>query len=246
VKINGKEGQDPASHMAQARIPVNIEGGTAKGMWEYRLIDTDELPESDPRFFFTAHSAWCQYKESGNMTVELKRPELTSPEWKDKDGNSTDKGLVGEPLKLSVSCNADTQEGAGVVFRVYSDGADPKRDTPTEEISATNQGGKVEAEWTYHYRHDPDNPLTEKPKFFFTANGQRCKEAKSENVETGQSLYVEFVNKFGKPLEETIEYELKHPSGESIKGKASEAIEKDNLIPGEWEIILTNNEDAHE
>jgi hypothetical protein len=181
-----REGQDPASHASYQRVPANIEGGTAKGTWLYRPVDVGEEvpPEADPKFYFTAHSAWCPYKESGLLTVELKRPELSGgPEWQDREGASADKGLVGEALKLSVSCNEDMDEGAGVTFRVYAEGADPKRDRAVAELASRNSGGVAEAEWTYHYRHDPENPLAEKPKYFFTANGNRCKEAKSGNVE---------------------------------------------------------------
>jgi hypothetical protein len=142
---------------------------TAKGKWAYRPVDIgDELPpEADPKFFFTAHSAWCQYKESGNLTVGLKRPELSEPEWQDGEGKSAEKGLVGEVMKLSATCNEDMEEGAGVTFKVYKEGADPKWDKAVEELASSNKGGKADAEWTYQYRHDPENPLTEKPKYFF-------------------------------------------------------------------------------
>jgi hypothetical protein len=151
----------------------------------------DEIPpEADPKFFFTVHSAWCQHKRSDNLTVELKRPELSGPEWQDLEGKGADKGLVGEALKLSVSCNEDMEEGAGVTFKVYKEGADPKLDRAEAELAAVNKGGKAEAEWPYRYRHDPENPLTEKPKFFFIATGQRCKEVKSGNVEIGQNYHV--------------------------------------------------------
>jgi hypothetical protein len=236
-----REGQDPAVHVAERRIPTSIEGGSAKGEWEYHAVDLEggPPPEEDPVFFFTVHSAWCQYKESGRVVVELWRPELSNPEWLDPEGNGTGKGLVGEVMKLSVSCNDEMEEGAGVTFRVYADGMDPKRDTPIEEIASKNLGGKAEAEWTYRYKHDPENPLTEKPKYFFTANGQRCKEVRSGNVEMGQGLSVEFLDDTGQPLDNKFEYELKHHSGESIKGNTSEKIEKTDLIPGKWDIILT-------
>jgi hypothetical protein len=84
------------------------------------------------------------------IEVELRRPELSGLEWKDGEGNSTEKGLVGETLKLTVNCNEDLEEGAGVTFRVYKEGSDPKRDKPVKELSGENRGGKAEAEWRYH------------------------------------------------------------------------------------------------
>jgi hypothetical protein len=86
------------------------------------------------------------------LTVKLLRPELSSPEWQDAEGKNTEKGYVGEALKLKVSCNEDTEEGAGVTFRVYAAGAEPGRDAPVAELSGKNQGGTAEAEWTYRYK----------------------------------------------------------------------------------------------
>jgi hypothetical protein len=177
-----KEGQDPASHTSYHRIPANLEGGVAKGKWAYRPVDVGDAlpPETDPKFFFTVHSAWCPPGRSGMLAVELLRPELSEPEWQDKEGNSADKGLVSESLKLAVSCNEDMEEGAGVTFRVYPDGADPKRDHPVYETSSGNRGGKAEAEWTpVETREKGDaSELT----YFFTATARRAKEARSGSI----------------------------------------------------------------
>jgi SepF-like predicted cell division protein (DUF552 family) len=185
-----KEGQDPASHIAMAQIVKDIAGGVAKARFSYTLPAGEKLPERDPKWFFTVHSAWCAWKQSGMIEVELKRPELSEAKWTDTDGKDTDKGLVGAAVKLGVTCNKDTEEGAGVTFKVYPDGSDPKRDQPVEEIASSNQGGKAEAEWTYRYKHDPENPLKEKPKFFFTAVGKRCQEVKSGTVEIGMDYHI--------------------------------------------------------
>jgi hypothetical protein len=112
------------------------------------------------------------------------------------------------------------------------------------EAGSENHGGKAEAEWTYRYRHDPENPLKEKPKYFFTATGQRCKEAKSGNVEMSQDINVEIVDEYGNAIDQLIEYELTGKSGESIKGETSEAaIEKNEVTPGLWEIVMTVKEE---
>jgi hypothetical protein len=177
-----KEGQDPAAHIAQRQVPARIEGGVAKGEWEYWLADIGEfgIPEEDPKFYFTAHSAWCRYKESGKVTVELKRAELSEPEWADQEGKSTDKGLVGEVLKMTVFCNEDMEEGAGVTFRVYEKGADPKRDYPVFEAGSQNKGGKAEAEWTpVETREAGDmSELT----YFFTVSTFRAKAVTGSNI----------------------------------------------------------------
>jgi hypothetical protein len=171
--------------------------------------------------------------------VELKRPELSEAEWLDKDGNSADKGLVGEALKLQVSCNADTEEGAGVIFKVYPDGADPGYDQPVAELSSANQNGKAEAEWTYRYEHDPENPLKEKPKYFFTASGQRCKEVTSGTVEIGMDIDIPVYFDDGE-LAEDLVYTLIGADGTEEEGKAGKdgKIRKDGMIPNYFRLTI--------
>jgi uncharacterized Zn-binding protein involved in type VI secretion len=169
-----KEGQDPNTHIALAQIPAAIEGGTAKGRWKYRLADAERVPEEDPEFYFTAHSAWCPFKKSESVTVELKRPELTNAQWKDKEGNQTGKGLAGEELKLCVSCNEGMEEGAGVIFRVYAEGADVKRDQPVAEIASTKKDGKAEAEWRPEETREAGD--TKELRVYFTVSAGRTKQ----------------------------------------------------------------------
>ena len=76
-------------------------------------------PESNPKFIFSAHSAWCNYAKSSNsLEVKLIRPEITKAEWQDAEGNSTSRGLVGQPLKLV----AETKDmEGGVTFWIYDE-----------------------------------------------------------------------------------------------------------------------------
>ncbi len=230
-----RDGQDPNSHVPQGKIPAAVEGGTAKVLWHYTLpSSTETIPEQNPAFFFSAHSAWCLFKESESAEVELKRPELNHPVWKDQDGNDTSKGLAGETLKLCVDCNADMEEGAGVAFVIYDSNKEY-----IDECSGENKGGKAEAEWVYRYEHDPKNPLTEKPKFLFKAKANHGVKTESGEVEIGQKLYVEIVDLLGNPLKET-EYTL-HLPDETIEDKTGEdgIIEKEDLIPGMYSIVIT-------
>jgi hypothetical protein len=176
-----KEGQDPSAHVAQTQVTAVIEGGEAKGEWKSPLTSNDETPpEQDPKYFFTAHSAWCPFVKSGDLTVELKRPELKELKWVDKEGKETDKGLVGEALKLEASCNADTEEGAGVIFRVYKEGADIKRDKPEYETQGTNREGKAEAGWVPAETREQGDKT--ELKYFFTVTTPRAEIIKSGPV----------------------------------------------------------------
>jgi hypothetical protein len=118
------------------------------------------------------------------LTVELLRPEIADCKWLDVDGNSIDKGLVGEPLKLTVTCK-NFEEGEKVVFEIFSENTG--QDELIISMPVKIKDEKAETEWAYQYKHNPDKPLTEKPKFFFTVTGRRCKEEKGPIVEIGQN-----------------------------------------------------------
>jgi hypothetical protein len=174
-----KEGQEPASGSANLVIQSRVSGGRAAAAYKYERIGKEEAAsDKDPKLFFTAHCAWCPPRKSGNtLTVKLKRPELTKAEWKDGEGKSASKGVVGEALKLEASCNADVEEGAGVMFRVYGEGADPAQDAPIAEMSAVNKGGKAVAEWMAIDIREAED--TSELKYFFIAASQRAKPVKS-------------------------------------------------------------------
>jgi uncharacterized Zn-binding protein involved in type VI secretion len=178
--------QDPNSHVSYWKYSSMIKGGSAETIWQYNSSSSAEtIPETDPKFFFSAHSAWCPFKKSGNATIKLKRPCLSNPAWKDKNGNTTSKGIVGEVIKLCVDCNDDMNEGTGVSFIIYD--SDKKK---IHESSGTKCGGKAETEWTYHYQHDSENPLTEKPKFMFTAKALHSSEVQSGTIEIGMTYRI--------------------------------------------------------
>jgi hypothetical protein len=228
-----RKGQDPAVHVPLAQVPANVEGGEARAEYSYSLPRNEPLPDEDPEFFFTAHSAWCPPIRSGNLKVGLLRPEVTKCEWLDGDGAATGKGLAGQALKLSAGFNADAEEGAAVAFRVYREGADPKWDKPEHEAGAKVKDGRAEAEWAYHYMHDPENPLKEKPKYFFTVNSPRCKEAESGDVEIGMNFRV-YVKEGGEPVVNTpckVEYSNGNTEDTSTDGDGTVKLEK--RVPGE-------------
>jgi hypothetical protein len=178
--------------------------------------------------------------------VRLKRPELSKPSWKDAEGNETAAGLTEAALGLSVSCNADTEEGAAVIFRVYPRGADPEQDSPAAELSSANTDGAAEAEWTYHYKQDPAGPLKAKPRFFFTARGQRCKTVTSGTMEISQTINIHAASGTGEPLRD-LPYELYHADTcirEGVTGEKGLITEED-LIPGEYSLLIKPKEEKN-
>jgi hypothetical protein len=113
-----------------------------------------------------------------------------------------------------------------------------------EELASSNRGGKAEAEWTYRYRHDPENPLTEKPKYFFIVTGQRCKEVKSGNVEFGQNLRTKLITLLNEPVVGRG-YEINLPDGSVMKGETDSkgTIREHDLIPGIYQIMIREEEE---
>jgi hypothetical protein len=112
-------------------------------------------------------------------------------------------------------------------------GAHPERHRPVEPLGTHHTGGTAGAEWMYRYKHDPENPLKEKPKYFFTANGVRCKEVKSGNVEIFIQIYIQMMSADGMVIPEA--------EGVLIQGDTEKEIsitdgyyEEKEQIPGLW------------
>ena len=170
------EGKGPETGGAIAKFPLTVSGGSVSAKWSYRANQTDMPPESDPKFIFSAHSAWCNFEKSSNtLEVKLVRPEIKNLEWQDKDGSSTSKGLVGEPLKLMAETK-DLEDGAGITFWVQGE---HKR--IVKSIGAEVKGGKAEAEWYPVDERLPNN--TNELNYSFYATGTRFKKAESGKIQ---------------------------------------------------------------
>lgn len=225
-----REGKGPEDSVAMAKFPLSVKGGSVSAKWHYRADQSGMPPESDPRFVFTAHCAWCNFEKSSNsLEVKLIRPEITKAEWQDKDGGSTSKGLVGETLKL----HAETKDmEGGVTFRVYDD----KRRQVFEK-GAEIEGDKAEAEWTYHW---DGIPLKEKPKFKFEVRGQRCKRVESSECEISQKIKAVLRDEFNEVISKGFKgvLQLVDGSTEEINFDSDGIFEKEDLIPGSYKLRL--------
>ncbi|MCL2853701.1 MAG: hypothetical protein FWE20_11865, partial [Defluviitaleaceae bacterium] len=87
------------------------------------------------------------------------------------------------------------------------------------------------------YKHDPKNPLKEKPKFFFTVNSLRCKEERSALIEVGMEVDIPVCDKMGKCIS-GLEYTLIGTGGVEAKGKTASdgRIKSDTLPPSDYKI----------
>ena len=222
------EGKGPEDGVPIASFPLTVKGGSVSAKWSYHANKSELPPDSDPKFVFSAHCAWCNFEKSSNsVEVKLIRPEITKAEWQDKDGGSTSKGLVGETLKL----HAETKDmEGGVTFRVYDD-----KGRQVFEKGADIEGDKAEAEWTYHWNGEK---LEEKPKFTFEVTGQRCKRVESEDVEISQKLVIKLpkINNIDKLKADLYRYG--NADTEEISFDSDNKYEKEDLIPGKYSIRL--------
>ena len=164
----------PENGTAYARFPLTVKKGAVSAKWKYKADQGELPPESNPRFIFSVHSAWCNYAKSSNsLEVKLIRPEITKAEWQDAEGNSTSKGLVGQPLKLV----AETKDmEGGVTFWIY----DEKRREVTR-LGADIVDGRAEAQWIPVDPRAVDD--TRELRYRFEATGNRCKKVTGGEVQ---------------------------------------------------------------
>lgn len=171
------EGKSPEDGIAYAKLVLTVEGGAAEGVWSYRRNGNDIPPERNPRFIFSAHSAWCPWKKSENsLEVELRRPKIEKAEWQDADGKAASKGTVGTPIKLYAEVT-EFEEGQGVTFTVYNE----QTGEAVYEAGSEVQDGKAEALWNPIDTRSAED--TEELKYYIEATSLRCKPVKSGDIQ---------------------------------------------------------------
>ena len=226
------EGKGPENGVPIASFPLTVKGGSVSAKWSYHANKSELPPDSDPKFVFSAHCAWCNFEKSSNsLEVRLIRPEITKAEWQDKDGNTVSKGLVGEPLKL----HAETKDmEGGVTFHVYDENG---HEVFSKGVNIVD--GKAEAEWIYHWNGEK---LEEKPKFTFEVTGQRCKRVESGECEIFSKFKMELTTVYSN-FTDKYEFYLMLPNDEEKQVNINEgAIEEEDLIPGIYKLIAREKE----
>ena len=227
-----RAGRGPEDSAAQAVFSEKVKGGIVSAKWSYRANRRELPPEENPKFIFTAHSAWCNWEQSSNtLEVVVERPEIRKAEWQDSEGKRVSKGCVGKAVKLHAETK-DMGEGEEVTFTVYD-----KYKRGVYSVGAHVEKGIAEAEWTYQYTGEK---LTEKPKFTFAVTGQRCKILESPEIEMGQNIDIQFT---GSRLEKLGNMKVSFfREGQILEEESSNGsfTEKD-LIPGDWKVKLVEN-----
>jgi len=228
------EGQDPNTHIPYNVMKSTVKNSRAKARWCLQF--PDDIPDEDPKYFYTAHSAWCPPIRSELITIKVRRPEITKVACRDIDGNDISSTMVGKDM-LFLAEGENFLEGDLITFKIYPNGFDPKKHLPLGETSVPYTAGKAEVGNKYHFEGDPENPPKEKHKFFFTASSARCKAVESGWVEVGMAVDIAVCNDLGERLAE-LEYTLVGLDGAEEKGKTGKdgRVRSDTLIPGNYEV----------
>ena len=227
------EGKGPEDSIAIARFPLKVKGGSVSAKWKYNADGREIPPNKEPKFIFSAHCAWCTWQKSENsLEVKLRRPEITKTEWQDAEGNSINKAVAGEAIKLYAEVT-EFEEGQGLTFTVYNG----QTQEEVTSIGAQVKDGKAKALWTYRYNGEE---LKEKPKYYFEVTANRCKPVKSEEVEIGAKIKISLIDDFNKSIKKgykAILY-LSDGSTEEISFDSEGKYERTDLIPGKYTVKL--------
>ncbi|MBN2533883.1 MAG: hypothetical protein JXB88_13415, partial [Spirochaetales bacterium] len=122
------------------------------------------------------------------------------------------------------------------------EGADREKDMPVAVLKGQNQDGRAEVKWRYHYIHNPNNPLKEKPKFVFTAKSFRCEEVESGGVEWGADTTILCRDSTGDILAELNYYLLKDGKKDKQGKTDNDGILKEtDIIPGQYILFDFND-----
>ena len=229
------EGKGPEDGAAIASFPCKVVNGSVSAKWKYKGNDKEVPPDDDPKFVFSAHSAWCNFKKSSNtLTVKLIRPEVTKAEWKDSEGSSISTALVGQTIKLYAEVK-NVEDGQGVTFEVYDENL-----KQVFSEGAKVEGGKAEAEWVYHW---DGIKLDHKPKCTFKVTGARCKENESGEMEVSGRIKGKVKTILGIKLED-FDFLLLDSSDNEKQLTVDEegSFEEEDLIPGKYRLVSRRKE----
>ena len=184
------EGQGPGDGRALASIPLTVKDGAVSARWSWKSDAREMPPETDPKFIFTAHCAWCNFEKSSNvLEVKLVRPEITKVEWQDGDGGALSKAIVGDKIKLHADTK-DIEDGRGITFWIFDD-----KGREVTNIGATVSGDKADAEWYVTDKRLPTDQNKLNYSFEVSANRTKKKESGKIAVRNPKVLSMEWDKK---------------------------------------------------
>lgn len=164
-----KEGQDPNSQIPYNKLDSIIKNGEAKVKW--CLTFPENIPEEDPKFFFTVHSAWCTYKKSDLLTIKIQRPKIFNLQWQ-IDNINVSKAFLHDEINISFD-TADIVDKEIITIDIYDD----KNKVFIETINGQVIDNKLSVKWQIKtiYNEDFDNMLNTPEYYFIPYYNKRIK-----------------------------------------------------------------------
>jgi len=144
------EGKGPEDSVPIASFQRTVKGGSVSAKWSHRADQSGMPPESNPRFVFTAHCAWCSFGKSSNaLEVKLMRPEITKAEWH----NSDKKNITKEKIDNKITLYAETKnidDGKTITFEIFESLQNPSVESPQKTLFASVLKGKASVEFNFN------------------------------------------------------------------------------------------------
>ena len=145
-----RDGQTPEDSAAIAKFPLTVKGGSVSAKWLYRADQSVMPPDSDPKFVFTAHCAWCNFEKSSNtLEVELVRPEITKAEWHNSDEQNISKEKIDNKITLYAETK-DLDDGKTVTFEIFESLQNPSVESPQKTLFASVLKGNASVEFNFN------------------------------------------------------------------------------------------------
>jgi hypothetical protein len=196
-----------------------------------------ELPEQDPKWYFTVHSAWCPWKKSGNLTVELLRPEITDLKWEaityDEQGNESGKEEVTEieygTTALLCAKTSGLEDGEYMNFTITNEATGFSE---TKSIQVKNN--EVELRYDIPVNREKLALLTEGEDLEYACAVETANKRAKRNggqIKVGFTHIVEYAADKD-AIENSVSYVLKSTDGEYNQAldASSDAIQGDRYI----------------
>jgi type VI secretion system secreted protein VgrG len=233
VKINDKEAAVLGSMVKTCNDPQDQETCTIIAVGVPVILPI-LMPGMDPDQFKkdggTVFNSGQPVTTKAKTQQADKQPKLQDPKW------NPESARVGEEITLCVDC-VDQYELANVTFTIWEEGADREKDSPVAVLKGRNVDGKAKARWRYHYIHNPNKPLTEKPTFIFTAKSFRCDEVESGSVEIYDIITLFVAYDTGDDLDCKIKVIQADGSESTYTPDSNGKVDISDLIPGEVTIV---------
>ena len=212
------------------------------GIYHIRIEEKDKSENDGSR---TTSAAGSNDKSSSTANEPEKK--ILNPQWKNSDGETINKALVGDEVILCADVT-DIDDGKSATIKIVEKD-DDGNDDDVKTLSAKVQNGKIECKWKVIYTEDDDdsNSQQEKeekgytlPEYVFTVECDGVESEESAQLDVMGWIRQKFVDKeTGKPIINE-KYKIYLVDGTVINGTTDDDgyVEQTELKKGKYLIVL--------